>query len=51
MKKLFTAITLLSGLLIQAQQNNCSTYIKQKTATEIRNTLNDLRTSLLAYFQ
>ncbi|MES2382304.1 MAG: T9SS type A sorting domain-containing protein [Bacteroidota bacterium] len=33
MKKLFTAITLLSGLLIQAQQNNCSTYIKQKTAT------------------
>jgi hypothetical protein len=25
--------------------------IKQKTATEIRNTLNDLRTSLLAYFQ
>jgi ribosome-associated translation inhibitor RaiA/DNA-directed RNA polymerase specialized sigma24 family protein len=25
--------------------------IKQKTATEIKNTLNDLRTSLLAYFQ
>lgn len=32
MKKLFTAITLMSGLLLQAQQNNCSNYIKQKTA-------------------
>lgn len=33
MKKLFTSITLLSSLFIQAQQNNCSNYIKQKTAT------------------